>query len=645
MTICFGVLPVLTLLILYVFVSQNSSDFRQAYLHSLLVWGTGIVAVTEVLSLFHALNRTTVFAAWIVAIVGLSTQLLRIRPPVRSLLPRPLRAPFECFPILLAVVVMIAGAILVNGLIAAPNYWDALTYHMPRVMHWIQNGTVDHYLSNNTRQLAMPPFTEYIILHLQLLTGSDRFAAFPQWLSMISSLVIVDLIAERLGANRNGRLFAVIFAASIPVGILEASSVQTDYVAAMWLLAFAYFVLLSLKETSGRHLAGLGAALGLALLTKATAYLYALPFVLWFAVATFRWMPRNVPRVAFIVGSMVLLFNLGHYTRNWISFSSPLGSPLEFEQSVNGRFGFDVTLSNMIRNASMHLGLTPLTSDALTDSVGSLHAALGLDVDDPETTWGGLKFTIWPLSPLENKAGNPVHFVSGVVSMILVFALPALRANKSLILYVLAVVLGFIFFSAYLRWTQVHQRLHLPLFLLFAPVPGVLVGRSLRPLSVHILSFGLLILALPYTFSNGLRPLLPTQYAELPSVLTTPRIEQYFYELPEVEEQFRGAAETIAETFCTEIGLFSGNESFEYLLWVLLPEKLPEYRIHHVTGSTALSNGQRGDDFEIENERICLHIYMRYVDAYQMRGSWSIEGEVLYASDFLTVTVPNGLES
>ena len=41
------------------------------------------------------------------------------------------------------------------------------------------------YATNKVLQLIYPPFTEYVMLHLQLLTGSDRFANMVEWLAWL----------------------------------------------------------------------------------------------------------------------------------------------------------------------------------------------------------------------------------------------------------------------------------------------------------------------------------------------------------------------------------------------------------------------------------------------------------------------------
>ena len=75
--------------------------------------------------------------------------------------------------------------LLLTILFNAPNTWDSLTYHMSRVAHWIQNGSVDYYFTTNSRQNEMGPGAEYLILFFQILTNSDNLAGFIQFFSYL----------------------------------------------------------------------------------------------------------------------------------------------------------------------------------------------------------------------------------------------------------------------------------------------------------------------------------------------------------------------------------------------------------------------------------------------------------------------------
>jgi hypothetical protein len=48
----------------------------------------------------------------------------------------------------------------VLALITPPNMYDSMTYHMSRVVHWIQNGSLAHYPTSIGRQLFLPPGAE-----------------------------------------------------------------------------------------------------------------------------------------------------------------------------------------------------------------------------------------------------------------------------------------------------------------------------------------------------------------------------------------------------------------------------------------------------------------------------------------------------
>ena len=46
------------------------------------------------------------------------------------------------------------------ALTAPPNTWDSMTYHMPRVEHWIENRNVEPYPTHILRQLSLGPGAE-----------------------------------------------------------------------------------------------------------------------------------------------------------------------------------------------------------------------------------------------------------------------------------------------------------------------------------------------------------------------------------------------------------------------------------------------------------------------------------------------------
>ena len=190
----------------------------------------------------------------------------------------------------------VASVVLLLLLIAwvsPPNNYDSYLYHMARVVHWAQAGSLDHFPSGFEHQLTKPTWAETAILHLRVLWGDDRPANLVQWFSMIGSLVGVSAIAAHLGASRKAQLLAITIALSIPMGILQATSTQNDYVVAFWMVCLAYFVLRRRRvEGTSSEVVLVGLAAGLGLLTKGTGYVYAVPLLAWYF-----WPRRPWPRL------------------------------------------------------------------------------------------------------------------------------------------------------------------------------------------------------------------------------------------------------------------------------------------------------------------------------------------------------------
>ncbi|MDC3166484.1 hypothetical protein OA955_01870, partial [Candidatus Marinimicrobia bacterium] len=110
---------------------------------------------------------------------------------------------------------------LATALISPPNNWDSMSYHMSRVEYWIQNKTISFFKTNNPRQNILSPFSEFLILHFQILSGSDIFANLAQWINLIIVLAAVSLICKEFGLSIRLQLIAATFICSLPIVLLQ----------------------------------------------------------------------------------------------------------------------------------------------------------------------------------------------------------------------------------------------------------------------------------------------------------------------------------------------------------------------------------------------------------------------------------------
>jgi hypothetical protein len=423
-------------------------DVRLGMLAGATALGAYLVLVTELMSAFGKLSSPFVAAAWLVPfIVGVW---------LASHLVRRIRRP----PLPLALVVgglaVLSALVLATGLWSAPNNYDSMTYHLPRVMHWLQSESLSHYYTPITRQLYQPPFAEYAIAQIISLTGTDRLAFLVQWLAFVGSGISASVIARQLGAGRLGQALAAAIFMTAPMAILQGSSTQNDLVLTFWVLVAVVAVLDSQGERWRRSLLA-GGAVGLALLTKGTASILLAPFIVWFAVDMVRRHRRAALVPLAVAALLASMLNAGHVYRNVQTFGSPFGD------EENGYFNDEHGLGVLVSNASRNLALE-VSGSAAKSAVVRLHDALGLDVNDPRTTWPGYQFEP-DFNLLEDSAPNPLQILL-VVAAILT---GAWVRNRRLSIYLAAVIIGFLLFSEILRWQPWHSRLLLPLIALLAP--------------------------------------------------------------------------------------------------------------------------------------------------------------------------------
>ncbi len=572
-----ALIPILVFASLWAILYEAGIGWRPSFLAASVLWAVFLVAITELLSLLHGITFAAVLAHWVAALLLVLSLAARRIAKLKALwlqLTIPKLPPFEW-----AVLGGCAGIAAVTAFIAylaPPNTYDSLTYHMPRVMHWIQNQSVAYYPTAIIRQLYIAPGAEFVILHLQLIAGSDRLANFGQWFGMAGSAIGVSLIADGLGVDRRGQLIAAAASMSIPMGLLQSTSTQTDYVTTFWLVCFVCWMLSLVHTGQLWNSAAAGGSLGLAALTKSTAYIFALPFLIWFGIwLLWRYRARSAAFWA-AIAAIFLAINAGVYARNMQLFGNPFGilgsspnSPPS-ERLSNEVFSGPEVASNIVRNLSLHMG-TPFESAnrQIQKWIIALHQRMGISVEDPRTTFAGAKYNvIFRLN--ENGAGDPLQLVLIVLSIVLILLQG--RRKDEWLAYIGCIVLAFLLFCIYLKWQPWNSRLQLPLFVLFAPV----LAKALRDVHPQRIGGGLAIVlvlsAFPWLFLNNARPLIGQH-----NVLNTDRTELYFQTLdPEVSTSYKHAVGFFVKQSggdCGRVALDLGENDLEYLLWVLLRQE------------------------------------------------------------------------
>ncbi|RKI78200.1 hypothetical protein D7V83_17355 [bacterium 0.1xD8-71] len=243
-----------------------NSTGLSSYIGACCAWMLYLFAVTEVLSLFHMVRFLSLFAVWgtldgvlfIMLVLQWGKYLQEMGSgsetdggrQKRSHWPGALRrmcgkgrqffreAPY--YGILLA----IGAAVVCLAILTTPNNWDSMTYHLPRIVYWAQNRSVEHYATNSIRQISSPVLAEFINLHVYILCrGRDLFFNLLQAASYLTCAVMVGAIAGRLGCDRKFRFLAMLLYMSMPIAYAEALTTQVDNFATVWLLFFVYLLL------------------------------------------------------------------------------------------------------------------------------------------------------------------------------------------------------------------------------------------------------------------------------------------------------------------------------------------------------------------------------------------------------------------
>lgn len=659
-------IPISFVLIFYIFNFLKKLDWRYAFVLSSLFTGGLIVAATEALSSFMLLSVAPMSAFWLISILLLVSYILIVSEPNLAFWQKAAQGAIRCALEYRILFLCLFAYLFITGLlawIAPPNTYDSMTYHMSRVAHWIQNKTVDFYPTNIFRQLVAAPFSEYAIANLQILFGSDRFANFVQWSSMAGCLIVVSAISAQLGASRFGQIVSSIVCASIPMGILQSTSTQTDYLVGFWLTTLVYCILRWAKKQDLLCSIAIGTSFGLAILTKPTAYIYAFPFVIYLA-ACCLWKVAAKKVVLLIISLIVTVgLNSGHLVRNYESFGTPIAQSLD-----SGHYSYEneiispkTTISNLLRNTGLHLENGTRFDRLFQRFIERTHETLKIDINDERTTWPGYLFKIQGNSRHEDYAGNYYHTILIVFCLIFYFVL--MQKNNVITIYAACLIVSYIAFCTYLRWQPWHSRLQLPYFVLWSPFIGLIIDhlnkyriRDVIELDMplitnkvgyikyifleahkikisHIAITILIVSSIPLLLSSATKPVMGVH-----NVFNTPRELQFFISNPNFKNSYVEISDLIKSLNCKKIGLQAFADDWEYPLWASLNQDTDDKStIEYISTPFKITNNTL---IEKSNSYIpCAIVTPGRYDS-QSIVHMNINYSLIYSAKFLNLYVP-----
>lgn len=549
----------------------------RSYALLLAAVGTGVFVVisSELASVVGGFRRPVIAAAW----VALSLAACGAAFPLWRSAPRP--PPVEerdadLFSRALRVLTFGGWALLLlPGLLLPQTNLDVLTYHLPRAMAWLQQGSLAPFPTIDYRQLDFAPFGSMAVAQLYALAGGDVLSGTVQWAALGGCLVAAGLLARLIVAGlpsgenpSRAEAVAQAFSFTIPAGILQATTCQNDLTAGFWLVTAVGLGAGALKEEGNALLvAGAAGAFSLAALSKETSMFFGAPFVAVFALMMLRRGRTAGARFSW-VAPVVLAFALlhaGHLGRKWAVFGSPLGSGFARETLLSNDRSPSAVTSSVLRNVSLYTATgVPFLTGALNDVLMTLHRGTGRDPNDPATTYGGARFAPQGAVRVDDSFVNlPSSLAAVLLAGVLLFRLD--RGSRGRIgIWVLLVLAGGLVFCALVRWQIFNVRFHLVGFLLLAPAVGVVLSRTLRRAALGAVVSGLFLAAGYALAVNETRTLVPWD-----RMMSLPRERQAFFATPGLYPDYRLLTDALRLSGCRDVGLALSFLEPEYHFWSL----------------------------------------------------------------------------
>lgn len=553
----------------------------ERYINSVIVWTIFCYTITEILSVFHAVNTVSLWLCWGgIDVVLLSFCFVKYKNQgwKNSL---SMREGKHIDGKVIAWGVFAIGMIFL-ALKTVPYNWDSMTYHLPRVVHWLQNGTVAHYATHNDRQVASPVLGAFINLHVYAMAnGNDTFVNLLQCCSYLTNGMLVYSIAKKLKCSEKYCVIALVLFYSMPIAFAEALTTQVDNFSTFWMLSFSYLILDLLKPEEKIvfekkmlfKVVNLSLCIAFGYLAKPSIGFGILFFALWLLIVVIRRKDKILTLAAYIaIACMVITaITSPEFYRNYETYGA-LSSSGTGQRQLIGTLHERYLLVNGVKNFTFNMPTVWIynSKDTVWKYTVRLARALDIDLDDPLISEDGREYEVRdPQNYGHDSAVNPVIIWLMIVCIfVIIFKNGKEHLSEIKNQFFVVACMSFCFFCMVLRWEPFVSRYMLSYLAILCPaVSGQLEmlfdGKGERNRTNEI-KFLTILYFLCITEFGGLVYF----HGKIARNQTDNR--GYFTNRWEIADNYVRMADWINDKGYRNIGLLIGGDSYEYPLMALL---------------------------------------------------------------------------
>lgn len=542
-----------------------------------------VLLVTEFFSFFSSLNPKIISVFW--AFVCILFAIINYKQKVKYLF----RIQVEYGNMAKCLIYIILFCFIITfalSVLSVPGNADSMAYHLPKIKHWIQDGTtvIANMNTHDLREAISPFFSEYLVLHTMLLSGSDYFVNLVQWAAYVLCAVITYGCCRKLEVRRESALVGAVLFITMPIALAESTTTQNDLVGTLYVLIFVFYWIDLIKM---EHINGKGAlsdiffcaaSIGFAYITKSNACFVMLSFLLILLIS--RILKKDRISDLFIAASVGFISVFICASVSFIKLYAQYGSifPFQLTNSVTiGTLKLNFVLLNIFKNICCIIINDYIECfNIILINLGYLLAnILHCDLNDARIHFGSIRFEeCFDNGYYTCDLGSAPTVIFCMIALLLIFYFYKAKHTKIKIdkgrAFIYASILGTLILLIALRWQPWGMRLLMPAVTMLCICDAILLDSVCLNKSFQIAIVSIITCL---CLENGIKTIEANMWRPIDFV-----VHHKFQDRESMYDVFNTGMENyyymrdeLVNNNCEEIGLiiFDGNE---YIIWEILEE-------------------------------------------------------------------------